>query len=68
LEGNDRQVRTEGEVTGKLRNILISARESIGHFGLFCGPGFLIVGVHEGAARALGVQVGVVDGRAGLVG
>jgi len=30
--------------------------------------GLLVAGVHEGAAGALGVEIGIVEGRAGLVG
>ena len=29
-------------------------------------PGFLVAGIHEGAACALGAEIGVVDGRARL--
>jgi hypothetical protein len=35
---------------------------------LFCGAGFLVAVVHEGAAAALGAQVGIADGRAALGG
>ena len=48
--------------------IFISIRELMGYVRLFGGARFLIASVHEGAWGALGTQVGVVDGRAGLVG
>jgi len=31
---------------------------------LFCGCGFLVAGVHEGAGAALGAEIGIADGRA----